>query len=89
MIRVGSQITHRGNRAFTRSGRNFDINFRSAFTDAKYLFPRTQSSHFRAYCDAHRKQIYCTSILPFQHFTHHPRLALDSVAAGWQSLKGE
>ncbi|KAF8038708.1 hypothetical protein BT93_B1298 [Corymbia citriodora subsp. variegata] len=71
MIRVGSQITHRGNR------------------DAKYLFPRTQSSHFRAYCDAHRKQIYCTSILPFQHFTHHPRLALDSVAAGWQSLKGE
>ncbi|KAF8012233.1 hypothetical protein BT93_I0385 [Corymbia citriodora subsp. variegata] len=45
MIRVGSQITHRG------------------------------------------IEIYCGSTLPFRHFTHHPRLALDSGAAGWQSLK--
>lgn len=69
---VGSQITHGD--SIRQKWNELGINFLSAFTDAKYLFPHSQSSNFWAYCDTHwnlwGKWIYCASTLPFQKWRH-------------------
>lgn len=77
--------------AFTRSARNSVLTF-SLHLQIQHTYSHTRDLYFWAYCDAHQdlcgKQIYCTSTLPFQQFTHHPRFGNGLVGLSADANEG-